>query len=174
MQSQAIQQPEKKNATSPLLVEAEKLLEQMKDFSQSVAHRAYQFFEARGRELGHELEDWFRAEAELLRPIPVEVRETEKQFIVRAEAPGFKADEIQVSVEPKGLIISGKSVEQKKEEAAEKVYSEFRSQQFCRRISLAAEVDPAQTTATLSNGVLELTLTKAAAPEAVSVDIKTA
>lgn len=31
-----------------------------------IARRAYQLFEERGREPGHEWEDWFRAERELL------------------------------------------------------------------------------------------------------------
>ena len=31
-----------------------------------IRQRAYQLYEARGREDGHELEDWLRAEAELV------------------------------------------------------------------------------------------------------------
>jgi hypothetical protein len=36
------------------------------DVQQHIRERAYQLFEARGREPGHELEDWLRAEAEIL------------------------------------------------------------------------------------------------------------
>jgi len=31
----------------------------------AIAHRAHELFEARGREHGHDLEDWLRAESEL-------------------------------------------------------------------------------------------------------------
>ena len=72
---------------SPILVEAEKLVKQIERLTQSVAKRAYEFFEERGHRIGHELEDWFRAEAELLRPLPVEMKEDDNQFIVRAETP---------------------------------------------------------------------------------------
>jgi hypothetical protein len=34
------------------------------DFDQQIRLRAYQLYEARGREDGHELEDWLRAEEE--------------------------------------------------------------------------------------------------------------
>ncbi len=110
MQSkQELQSTQKNSPSIPIFVEAEKLFEQMKDFSQSVARRAYDFFELRGRELGHELEDWFRAESEMLRPVPVEITENNEQITVRAEVPGVSAHEIKVSVEPEHLIISGRS-----------------------------------------------------------------
>lgn len=32
-----------------------------------IRHRAYELYEERGREDGHELEDWFRAEEEITR-----------------------------------------------------------------------------------------------------------
>lgn len=171
MQSQAIQKEEK---AGPLFVEAEKLFNEMKELSQTVAHRAYQFFEERGRQIGHELEDWFRAESELMRRVPVEIRETDEQIIVRAEVPGFAASEIKVSVEPDNLIISGQSEQQKEEKTGQKVYSEMRSARFCRRIKLPAEVDPTRAAATLRDGILELTMTKVVSGKAVSVEVKTA
>ena len=36
---------------------------------QQVRNRAYQLYEERGREDGHELEDWLRAEAEISRMV---------------------------------------------------------------------------------------------------------
>jgi DUF2934 family protein len=33
---------------------------------EEIRNRAYELFEARGREEGHELEDWLRAEGEIL------------------------------------------------------------------------------------------------------------
>jgi len=35
------------------------------DFEQKVRERAYELYEQRGREDGHDVEDWFRAEEEL-------------------------------------------------------------------------------------------------------------
>lgn len=170
---QALQTRGKPAPERPVFVEAEKLFDQMKEFSQTIAKRAYEFFEARGREWGHELEDWFRAESEFLRHIPVEVKENGEQITVRAEAPGFNANEIKVSIEPRWAIISGKTERKKEEENEKTVYSEFRSNQFCRKVTLPAEVDPAKTTASIKDGVLELTMMKAPAKEAVNVEVKT-
>jgi HSP20 family molecular chaperone IbpA len=172
MKSQQAMQTTKQQApASPIFVEAEKLFEQMKEFSQSVARRAYEYFEARGREFGHDLEDWVRAESELMHRVPVEIKEADSQITVRAEVPGFAANEINVSVEPQRLVISGKA-EKTTEEKEQTLLSEFRSNQFCRQLRLPAEVEPDKTTAVLKDGVLELVFAKAAESKAVNVEIK--
>jgi HSP20 family protein len=171
MKSQQGIQPTKQQApANPIFVEAEKLFEQMKEFSQSVARRAYEYFEARGREFGHDLEDWFRAESELMRRVPVEVKEADGQITVRAEVPGFAPNEIKISVEPQKLVISGKS--EKTTEKEQTLISEFRSNQFCRELRLPAEVELDKTTAVLKDGVLELVFAKAAESKPVAVEVK--
>jgi HSP20 family molecular chaperone IbpA len=170
---QAQQALEKKAAASPLFVEAEKLFDQMKGFSQNVAQRAYELFESRGREIGHELEDWFRAEFEVMRWVPVEMKEADGKFIVRAEVPGFKAADIKVNVEPRQLTISGKHETKQEEKAENSFYSELRANQFYRCLTLPATVDTTKTDATLKDGVLELTLDKAPASQPVNVAVKT-
>jgi HSP20 family protein len=168
---QGIQPTKQQPPASPVFVEAEKLFEQMKEFSQSVARRAYEYFEARGREFGHDLEDWFRAESELMRRVPVEVKEVDGQIAVRAEVPGFAANEIKISVEPQRLVISGKS-EKTAEKKEQTLLSEFRSNQFCRELRLPAEVEPDKTTAVLKHGILELAFAKASESKPVSVEVK--
>ena len=171
---QSNQALQKSATASPILVEAEKLLEQKKEFSQSVAQRAYDYFEARGREWGHELEDWFKAEAEVLRQVPVEIVETEKQLIVRAEVPGFQAFGINVSFEPRFLNLSGKTEQVTEKEAEQTVYSERRSQRFCRCVALPTEVDTTTATATRKDGVLELTVAKVSQSAPINVEVKAA
>lgn len=172
MQSQQALEVKQTSPSGPVFVEAEKLFAQMKESAQSIARRAYDFFEERGREFGHDLEDWLRAEFELTRGVPLELKENDGHLVVRAEVPGFKPDEIKVSVEPKQIVISGQTEQEKEEETANKVFSELRSNQFCRCLSLPAEVDPAKATAALKDGVLELTLAKAAASQATNVEVK--
>src|SRR5262245_12454263 len=132
----------------------------------------YGYFEAHGREFGHDLEDWFRAESELMRRVPVEVKDADGQITVRAEVPGFAANEIKISVEPQRLVISGKSERTTEEEKEQTLLSEFRSNQFCRELRLPAEVEPDKTTAILKDGVLELVFAKAAESKPVAVEIK--
>jgi HSP20 family protein len=159
---------------SPFIVEAENLFERLQELSRDVAHRAYEFFEARGGEFGHALEDWLSAEAELLRPVPVEITQTDKQVYVCAEVPGFDAKEIRLSVEPNRVIINGRSESKAEGQAGQTVYNERRSRQFCRTVGLPVKVDPRRAAASLKNGVLELTLDKAASEPAANVEVQTA
>jgi len=162
---------------SPVFVEAEKLIERMAELTKVVARRAYEFFESRGREFGGELEDWFRAESELLRPVPATMKETDDQFRVRAEVPGFKANEIKISVNPRQLMIEGsidRSNEEKTGEESEKViFCERRANRFYRSFNLPAEINLTKVAAKLKDGVLEITMPKIPARPSVGVEIKT-
>jgi len=170
----AIQPTHKQVPDSPVFVAAEKLFEQMREFSRSIARRAYEFFEARGRQFGNDLDDWFRAESELMRSIPVEVKEKEDKITIRAEVPGFAANEIKVSVEPKFLVICGISEKPMEEKKEQTVLSEFRSNRFYRELAFPTDVDPAKAAVTLKDGMLELVLSKAATSKSVDVEVKTA
>jgi len=43
-------------------------------FSQEIRVSAYELFEQRGRESGHDLDDWLQAEAEIVRPARSQIR----------------------------------------------------------------------------------------------------
>lgn len=165
---------EPKVAEKPIFVEAEKLINRMEEMTRNVAHRAYEFFEERGRKLGNELEDWFRAESEFMRYVPATMKEDETQFTIQAEVPGFKANEIKISVEPKRLILEGNSEHSSEEKSEKVVFSERRTNQFCRSFSLPAEVEPDKAVANLKDGLLEITLPKSPVRQPVGIEIKTA
>jgi HSP20 family molecular chaperone IbpA len=158
---------------APVFVEIEKIFAQMKDFTESIAHRAYGFFEARGRELGHELEDWVRAETELIRHVPVEIKDTADNLVIRAEVPGFSANDLKVSVEARQLMLSGKAAATTEEKTEQAIYNERRSQQFYRTVTLPTDVEATRATASLRDGVLELILPKTAQPATINVTVNT-
>jgi len=164
-----------KTSNAPFIVEAEKLFERMNEISQNISRRAYELFES-NRVDTDPLNDWSRAESELLRPVPVEIKETEKQLVVRAEIPGFKTEDIEINVEPNRLTISGKETSEEKKEvekAEQTILNEFRSRQFFRSFELPAVVEPASAYATLKDGMLELLLNKEEqARAATKVDVK--
>ena len=172
MQSQ--QTLQKREKSNPIFGEADKLFDQMTEFSQNIAKRAYEFFDGRGRQFGYELEDWLRAEEEVLRRVPIEVKENATQIVVRAEVPGFTVNDIRVWVEPWSVVISGKAEELRDEKDERTVYAECRSRQFYRSLDLPSEVNPEKATAGLKDGILELDLAKAAASQAAKVEAKTA
>ena len=142
------------------LIEGDTLVERMGQMSAAIARRAYELFEARGSEDGHDWQDWFRAESELLAPVPVKVAETDQELHVRAEVPGFTDKDVEVRVEPRRLIICGKkqqTSEQEKGRAASRVE---RSDEIVRVVDLPHEIDPDKVRATLENEMLTITLRK--------------
>lgn len=126
-----------------------------------VRQRAYHLFEGRGRAEGNDLEDWFKAETELLKPVPLEIAEKDNVLRVRAEVPGFKDNEIEINLEPGALTIKGEHREATETKDEKKFHSEIYAQQIFRRVPLPVNVLPEKATATLKDGVLELSVPKA-------------
>ena len=58
--------------------------------------------------LGREFENLFKTEPELMRPICLELYETEEALVARAEVPGFTEKELHIVAEPWRLVIAGK------------------------------------------------------------------
>lgn len=138
------------------------IFEQIEKRFQQIAQRAYQLFEENGRMDGHDLDHWLKAESELLKPVPVELEESDNEFVVRADVPGFRPEELKVALDGSRIFISGKSESQKKEEKKEGkiIYSEQTSKEISRVVTLPAEVIPEQATANLKDGRLEITVAK--------------
>ncbi len=162
-----------KESTLLKLVPREGLFDRIRDSYESVARRAFEMFEAHGGVLGRDLEDWFRAESELLHPVHIEVTDSGDSLRVRAEVPGFAVKDLEVSVEPERLTISGKRETQEESKKGGKViYSERCSDEILRVIDLPAAVDASKVMATLKDGVLDLVLRKAAPGKRTNVELK--
>jgi HSP20 family protein len=102
----------------------------------------------------------------------IDVAEEEDAIIVRAEVPGCKADDIDISVHGNVLTITGekKLSEEKKEKGYYHVESSYGS--FRRELTLPADVDQTKIDATCKDGVLSINLPKAEKAKAIKVKIK--
>ncbi len=161
--------------TSLRVVEPQTLFDRINRLHDRIARRAFEIFEGDGGFFGRELDHWFKAERELLHPVHLNIRETDDELRVEAEVPGFEAKDLEVSIEPRRLTISGKKETTKERgEKGKVVYEEQRSSELLRMVDLPAEVDAARATATLKNGVLELALPKSSAAKSTRVGVKAA
>ena len=101
----------------------------------------------------------------------VDVLEDKDKLTVKAELPGFKREELDVSVEDNNLILSG---ERKSDEEC-KDGEFFRSERFYGRfhrvISLPSSVDMAQIQAKYRDGVLTVTLPKSEHARAKQIEV---
>jgi HSP20 family protein len=94
--------------------------------------------------------------------ICIDVSENDKSYIVQAELPGVKKEDIEVSVDGGQVSISAelKRETRKKEGEAELFSERFYGKTF-RSFTLPSEVESAKADAHYENGVLTLTLPKA-------------
>src|SRR5262245_20256372 len=95
--------------------------------------------------------------------IKMDVAENDAGYVVHAELPGVKKDDIHVTIEGNQVTIAAES----KREAAPKEGGEaLRSERYFgsvyRSFTLPVELDEAASTAKFENGVLELTLPRKA------------
>lgn len=159
---------------SPIKISFNKISEQIQELYHQIAHRAYEIFEGNGRTLGRDIEDWFRAETEVLHPVHLDLSESPVSFSVRAEVPGFTAKDLDVNLEPRRLTISGKRETKEEHRTKKTVCSERCSDQILRVLDLPAEVDAEKVKATLKDGILELEIPKAAPSKVVRIEPKAA
>ena len=100
------------------------------------------------------------------------VTEDKDNFYVRAELPGLKPDDIDISVTADSLSISG---ERKIESQAKDVQYHRREREagtFSRIINLPGQIDTEKVEARNRNGILTITLGKAEATKPKQISIK--
>lgn len=136
---------------------------EMQQVQLEIARRAYELFEMRGCEHGHDWEDWFRAESELLRPVSVVISESDDRISVRASVLGFEAKELSVGVEPRRITIVGKKQASVTESEGGKIeYIDWSPDQIMTFIDLPTDVMPESSVVNFQTGLLKFELPKAA------------
>lgn len=104
--------------------------------------------------------------------IKMDVTENDDTYLVHAEIPGVKKEDITVTIDGNQVSISTETKQEKDvKEGSKLVHSERYYGKIARRFSLASEIDEGAAEAKYSDGVLELTLPKKAASSAKRLDI---
>jgi len=124
-----------------------------------IARRAYEIFEKRGKVHGHDLEDWFKAESQILSPVPVAVNETEHLYTVTVDVSGFNADELDVRSVPFRIFIMGRHTDPKE------IQHSGESKEVFKMIPLCNEIETNTVIAELDNGQLTISIHKAPAQQ---------
>jgi len=115
------------------------------------------------------IDDMFRG---LMRPWPasatarapqikLDVSEGDANYVVKAEVPGVRKEDIDVRIEGNQVTISAEVKKDKEEKKDGRVLRSERHYGYASRsFSLACDVDEAKSGAKYENGILELTLPK--------------
>lgn len=101
----------------------------------------------------------------------VETDETDDAYLVRAELPGMKPEDVDVELSGSELRITGEIKDEEKEEGEGKPLRS-RHGKFAYRTSLPADADTDNIDAQLADGILTVRLPKAAQARSRRVEIK--
>jgi HSP20 family protein len=107
----------------------------------------------------------------------VDLQEHDEEFVLVADLPGMKHEDLNVTVEDNVLTLQGKrEVEHTAEHGqnGSAQYSERAYGSFCRRFTLGPAVDADQITATYTNGVLEVHIAKTPAAQPKRIPVQSA
>src|SRR5207237_3759600 len=103
--------------------------------------------------------------------LPVNVTETDGGYRVYATLPGFKPEEVEVSVTDSVLSIEAKRSEEKTEEKGRYLRREVFSGNYRRHLALPGDVRSEDIKASFENGLLTVEVPRAPKPEPVKVAI---
>jgi HSP20 family protein len=91
---------------------------------------------------------------------PLELTDTDESVVVKAELPGLKPEDIELSVEGSVLTMSGEKRESSEKTDGNYHHSERRYGSFRRAVTLPSEIDTEKVTTEFENGVLTIRLPK--------------
>jgi len=94
----------------------------------------------------------------------LEIYEKEDKFVVRAEVPGMTKDDVDISVLGDTLTIKGERKAESEVRDEDYHRCEMCYGKFSRAVTLLSSVQAGKIAATYDNGILEMTLPKAAEP----------
>jgi HSP20 family protein len=103
----------------------------------------------------------------------IDVKEEDKAFVVHAEMPGIRKEDINVNIDGSVVSISAERKQEKEVKDGERV---LRSERYFGKVSrsfqLGQDVDESQAVAKFTDGVLELALPKKTAARAKRLAIE--
>jgi HSP20 family protein len=102
---------------------------------------------------------------------PVDVLRTDDGYRFQAALPGYKPEEVQVTLENGTLTIAARRSEENRTERAGYLRREVYAGSFQRRFSLPAEVGADDIRVTLDNGMLSVDVKYAPARRAVTIPV---
>ena len=104
------------------------------------------------------------------RPPAVDIRETEKSYMLEADLPGFDEKNIEIHLDNNTLTIQSK-MEETKEEKNGYMIRERRSSSFSRSFTLPENADRESVSASFKNGVLSVEIGKLAEAQKRIIEI---
>ena len=102
----------------------------------------------------------------------VNITETKDDYMVRAELPGIKSDQLQLDIKERTLTIAGERKIESESDTAKYHRREREAGKFSRAVVLPGEVDTGRVDAKLAEGILSVRISKSekAKPRQIAVN----
>jgi HSP20 family molecular chaperone IbpA len=136
------------------------LLGEMKALAERVRQRAYELFQSRHSRAGSPLDDWLKAERELIWAPESDLVEKNGQFQLQIAVPGFDAKDIKVTAFSDALAVCAESAHRHEKSDGNVYFCEFGEKTLFRKFELPAPIDVDKVTARLEKGVLQISAAK--------------
>jgi HSP20 family protein len=102
----------------------------------------------------------------------VDVIEDEKEYLVKAELPEVKKEDVKIAVQDEVLTVSGERTQEKEEKGKKFHRIERAYGSFSRSFTLPEDADASKITADFKNGVLTVHLPKSERAKPKSIEVK--
>jgi HSP20 family protein len=108
----------------------------------------------------------------LTQSLPLDIRQTDEAFVIEASVPGFRPDEVDITIDENVLTIKAHREQETGSEKGGYVRRERRVTSFFRQVGLPAEVRAEEINASFENGLLTITVPRAqkAQPRRIQVN----
>ncbi len=103
---------------------------------------------------------------------PLDVQETEKEYLIKADLPAVGKEEVKVGIEDGILTVEGERKQEKEEKGKRFHRVERTFGRFVRRVSVPSDVDATMVSAEFKDGVLNVHLPKTPTAKPRSIDVQ--
>lgn len=112
------------------------------------------------------------ADEKAARSPALDVTESERDYSVKLDLPGVAKEDVKVTIDGRHITVEAQTERtDEKKEGDKVVWRERAMSSYARTFSLPVEVDQADSSAKLENGVLTLTLPKRGTPRTAQIKV---
>ncbi len=123
-------------------------------------------------DLLEEVEEMARAAFDTGLTPRLDMFEEKNELVIKAELPGIRKKDLDISLEDDVLTIKAEKKEEKEVKDATHYTRERRFGRYSRYMTLPTRVDAEKASATLKKGLLEIRFPKAEGPESKRIEVK--
>jgi len=155
-----------------LIRKSESIFDELRTMQDRIMHRAYDIFEANGRSVGRDLENWLDAERQLVWKPAIELSEKDHEFHLSIAVPGVDPKTIDIEVTEDYLLVKAEVRHEHKTDKGKVHTCEFESGNLFRSVRFPRKVDTSKVKAEFRNGMLCFTAEVAEEAKARRIEVK--